>query len=323
MNFFKSASYAQKTETFKALTKFSLSLMNSSVAVYGYMITAPVVNSTVLASMFGGNMLMAMSSQVMGQIVEVEEDKKMLRTRNRPLPSNLMSILKAKRINVGLWGLANGLMYFGNVAPLAILISNATYASYFLYLKMKPLTKLNTFFGAIVGSLPLLIGMTHNISPMDLGIQEICDLGYLFFWQFLHFYGIVVIYKEDYGKTNFKMESDDNKLFFLFMASAIAMAAISYIKINQGAKSGFTSICKGLFVLSHAIFISYIFAFWKNPTPQAGKTIKHFSYILFFAYFILSHLIINHSKIKEMNLLREKHRLNLAESKISENSKNI
>ena len=291
--------YSQNTNIYKVLTKFSLSLMNSSVTAYGYMMTAPVINPIILTSILSGNTLMAMSSQVMGQIVEIDEDKKMLRTKNRPLPSSLLSIPKAKKINLSLWALSNLVLYCGHVEPLSILMSNVTYASYYVYLKIKPISKLNTFFGAVVGSLPLMIGMIHNINPIDLGTKEICDLGYLFFWQFLHFYGIVVIYKEDYKKTNFKMEINDNKLFALFMIAAISMGVISYIKLNEGTNGGFLRICQSAFLCLHAAFLKYIFDFWKSPTPQTGKIIKHFAYILFFAYFILSPIIIKQSNIKK------------------------
>lgn len=282
---------------FASLTKFKLSAMNSSVTAFGYLVTAPMINPFVLFAMLGGNMLMAMSSQVMGQIIEVDEDKKMRRTTNRPLPSNLLSLSKAKGINISFWTLANCALYFGGVAPMSILISNATYASYYLYIKMKPITKLNTLFGAIVGSLPLLIGISHNISPLDIGIKEICDLSYLFFWQFLHFYGIVVIYREDYGKSNFKMESDNNRLSILFMGAALAMAVISYIKLNQGADTGFLKVCQVAFLTLHSIFLKYIIAFWKHPTSKSGETIKRFAYILFFAYFFLSNLVIRQSNL--------------------------
>lgn len=274
--------------------------MNSSMAAYGYFMTANTVSPLIFSSIFLGNTLMAMSSQVMGQIIEKEEDKKMIRTYKRPLPSNLISLTKAKNINIALWLLANSCMFIGDVALLSIGLSNITYLSYYAYLKMKPITKLNTLFGAIVGSLPLLVGIVNNINIFDLGTKEICDLSYLFFWQFLHFYGIVVMYKNDYDKTNFKMESDYRKLFVFFMIAAIAMGTISYVKLNQGVNSGLLDICKILFVVFHILFCKYIIKFFKHPTIDSGRLIKKFSYTLFFTYLILSPIIIKQCEMKDI-----------------------
>ena len=85
-------------------------------------------------------------------------------------------------------------MLIGQCNPMAIILSNLTYFSYIVYIKMKKKTSLNTLFGALVGALPLLVGIADNktnllLDPMCLGLTS-----YLFLWQFVHFYGIYVAF---------------------------------------------------------------------------------------------------------------------------------
>ncbi len=46
--------------------------------------------------------------------------------------------------------------------------TNFTFFGYILYIKLKPLTRLNTVFGALIGALPILIGMTAALPLSDL-----------------------------------------------------------------------------------------------------------------------------------------------------------
>jgi len=86
----------------------------------------------------------------------------MQRTKNRPLPSKIISINTAKTLNMGLFLASNLILLVNNINPMSIILSNVTYFSYIIYIKLKPVSSLNTVFGAIVGSLPILIGFTAN-----------------------------------------------------------------------------------------------------------------------------------------------------------------
>lgn len=93
--------------------------------------------------------------------MEIAEDSKMARTSVRPLPSGVMLPEQAEFIKNMLFLSSNSFLYFGNICLTSIAFSNITYFSYILYIKLKKKTELNTLFGAFVGSLPMLVGMTH------------------------------------------------------------------------------------------------------------------------------------------------------------------
>lgn len=81
----------------------------------------------------------------------------MVRTRNRPIPKGAISAKHGYYIGTGLsvMSLASYTMF----EPYTWVISNAVWFSYLcVYLPLKQKTPWNTFWGAIVGSLPPFIG---------------------------------------------------------------------------------------------------------------------------------------------------------------------
>ena len=73
-----------------------------------------------------------------------------------------MSLESAELLNIGLFMSSNLILLSANINPTSILLTNLTYLSYIGYIKLKPISSFNTWFGAVVGSLPLLIGLTAN-----------------------------------------------------------------------------------------------------------------------------------------------------------------
>lgn len=65
--------------------------MNAGMVLFGAVLNNPFISTNSL-SLFAGNLGMAMSSQIKGQLMEVESDKKMNRTKFRPLPSNRIEV---------------------------------------------------------------------------------------------------------------------------------------------------------------------------------------------------------------------------------------
>lgn len=76
-----------------------------------------------------------------------------------------------------------------------------------IYLPLKQRSTKNTFVGAIVGALPPFIG-TYAQTGMLLDPATLLLSGYIFTWQFPHFYGILYENKEDYKKAGFVMTSN-------------------------------------------------------------------------------------------------------------------
>lgn len=189
--------------------KGDLSVFNAFAAVCGLYIGSAPLDSTVLYVSIG-SFLMAYSSQCFNQIMEIEQDKRMIRTQNRPLPAGHMTTNNA--VGLGVSSLLLGSAMLAVPFPMSIFspfsVSLATFLSYvFIYTPLKQKTYLNTHIGAIVGALPPLIGYaaTHT-SPFSAGILSF--VGLMLFWQIPHFYGLAWSYRDDYRKGGFKMIAD-------------------------------------------------------------------------------------------------------------------
>lgn len=94
---------------------------------------------------------------------------------------------------------------------------------------MKQQSKWNTFVGAIVGSLPPLIGTMAQTGGIG-GLETWLLAGYIFSWQFPHFYGILYENKDDYKRAGFQMLSNEDPLgksaYRQIMACSLANSVI-------------------------------------------------------------------------------------------------
>ena len=145
----------------------------------------------------------AASAGMLNQLAEIDRDRRMTRTEQRPLPAGLVS-----RKSVFVLGV---LLAYGGVAILALMV-NLLSASLALvnvliyilvYTPLKPRTTLNTLVGAICGALPPMIGWTAATGTIDGGAWLLGAL--LFVWQLPHFFSLAMMYKDDYARGGFAM----------------------------------------------------------------------------------------------------------------------
>lgn len=150
-----------------------------------------------------GTALVAGGAAALNQYLEREEDAKMPRTENRPLPSRRMQPEMALAFGSGCASV--GLIYLALlVNMMTSLLGAVTLVMYlFLYTPLKRVTSLNTVIGAIPGALPPLMGWTAARGEITLEGWSLFVI--LFFWQLPHFLAIAWIYREEYRKAGFAM----------------------------------------------------------------------------------------------------------------------
>ena len=150
-----------------------------------------------------GTLLCSAGSSIFNNIIEVETDARMERTKYRVLPTKKISLSTASFL--GLIFIISGLyLLFDKVNTLTSILAFCTVASYlFLYTPLKKISWINTSVGAIPGALPPLGGWTAATNSLDAGGWILFFI--LFFWQHPHFYSIAFIHKEDYLKAGLKM----------------------------------------------------------------------------------------------------------------------
>ena len=180
--------------------------MSVLTAIIGYLAADPSRDIGVLSSLVIGTSLAAGGAAVLNQWIERDADAKMIRTKDRPIPSGQIIPYNALMFGLGL-SIFGSYLLFAGANPLAGLLTAITVASYvLLYTPLKKLTTWNTLIGAIPGALPPLIGWAAaegRISTLGWIIFAV-----LFLWQMPHFFAIAWTYRKDYQKGGFVMLSN-------------------------------------------------------------------------------------------------------------------
>jgi protoheme IX farnesyltransferase len=161
------------------------------------------VNYALMLHTVLGTVLVAGGASALNQLIEREQDARMRRTRNRPLPSGRLQ--PATAMVFGGVSAGAGLLYLALAVNLATSVIGAvSLLSYlFIYTPLKRVTWLNTAVGAIPGGLPPLMGWTA--ARGQLSAEGWVLFAILAFWQLPHFLAIAWIYRDEYAEAGFKM----------------------------------------------------------------------------------------------------------------------
>lgn len=150
-----------------------------------------------------GTALVAASASIANQWWERENDARMPRTANRPLPAGRVSSIEA--IFLSAVTLIVGVSWLVLRANwLTAGLGLASWITYVLiYTPLKTRTPLNTAVGAVAGAIPILMGWTATGAPLNL--MALTLAGVLFLWQFPHFMAIAWLYRHDYAQAGHRM----------------------------------------------------------------------------------------------------------------------
>ena len=260
------------------LTKFRLSLLVSFSAIVGFILASDNFNFIDLLVLGLSGYLITASSVINNQIIEKDLDKKMHRTKKRPLPTNRISYKNSIIISVlfMLSGLLFMFLYFNVTAAILGLMSLLLYT--FAYTPLKRVGPIAVFIGAIPGALPPLIGwvaFTGNIS-----IEAIIIFSIQFIWQFPHFWAIAWIYHDDYKKVGFKLLPGKGEKNF---NTALNIMTYTLFLIPLGLLPtifGITGIISGAIAVFCAIlFLAQTFKLFKDYSRSSALRIMFGSFI--------------------------------------------
>ncbi len=186
------------------LTKPRLTLAALATAALGYLMGADgSFNWALFLNTLWASALIGGGANTLNQYLERDVDAKMKRTQGRPLPSGRLSEKSALVFGILLSVLGTlHLLFWVNLLSAAFALT--TLVGYTLvYTPLKRVTWLNTFVGAVMGALPILMGWAASGAPLRLesGILFLI----LFLWQLPHFLAIAWVYREDYLKGGLQM----------------------------------------------------------------------------------------------------------------------
>lgn len=226
----------------QVLTKLRLNTFVLITTLFGFFLAAKGAGGMadkwwLLLHTLIGTAASAFGSAAFNQLMEIEDDARMKRTSDRPLPSRRMSVMKAFGIG---WGLAAfGVIHLAAKVNIeAALLAAVTIAIYvFVYTPMKKSHSTNTLVGAIPGAIPPLIGW------VGAGGDWLAWGGWflfwlLFFWQLPHFVAISWLCREEYEEAGYEMWSNGDvtgrKTSLLFVIFSICLMLLVIVGAATG-----------------------------------------------------------------------------------------
>ncbi len=267
----KKSLYKDFVEITKA--RLSISVVVSTIAGYllGFDDEQPF-QWLVLVLLIVGGYCMVGASNVFNQIIEIELDAKMDRTKNRPLPSGRITKQNAFILGCILTFLGLAILY--NVNPKTAMfgaISIFMYVS--LYTPLKTVTPLSVFVGAFPGAIPFMLGWVAATGHF--GIEAGTLFIIQFFWQFPHFWAIGWFLYEDYEKAGFFMlptGKRDKKTALQTILYTIWMILASVIPVfGFTGKLMLSKISTALVVLLGLWMLFYAVKLYKEMDAKAAR----------------------------------------------------
>jgi heme o synthase len=193
-----------RTGDYVTLAKPRLNLLVVATTLAGYYMAAPRGQGwALLLNTLVGTALVASGASAFNQLLEIEADGLMRRTRARPLPSGRIEPGRAKAfaIVLSLIGLAQLAFAVNLLAAGVALVTLLTYTVFYTPLKKR--TSLATVVGGVPGALPPMIGWAAVRN--NLSLEAWILFGIVFLWQMPHFLAIAWMYREDYKRAGFPL----------------------------------------------------------------------------------------------------------------------
>lgn len=226
-------------EDLMVLTKLRLNTFVLITTLFGFILASKSVSGLWIADWWLlfhtllGTAAAAFGSAAFNQLMEIQQDRQMKRTANRPLPSERMNVVTA--FGVGWVLCAFGLIHLGaRVGTWSAYLAALTIITYvFIYTPMKRQSSANTLVGAIPGAIPPVIGWVAAGGSWNDG-EAWYLFALLFLWQLPHFVAINWLCREEYEEAGYVMWSNGDvsgkktaRLALIFSACLAALAPVA------------------------------------------------------------------------------------------------
>lgn len=223
-----------KQKAFLVLTKYRLSLLVVFSAVVSYITVAENPGWKSVLYLIIGGFFITGASNGFNQILEKKSDAQMLRTKDRPMPSGILSFKEAIFFSLLLTFTGLYFLYLCSLLTAIIgLISMLLYV--FGYTLLKKKTPWAVFVGAFPGALPVLIGaVTGQTDQTTIEFFSMLLFLIQFIWQFPHFWTLAWFNYDDYARAGFYLLPNKKKnpfsayMIFLYSIFLVATALLPY-----------------------------------------------------------------------------------------------
>lgn len=260
---------------FVAITKARLSISVVVSTIAGYLLGVENWSNnnwvTLLLLVIGGYCMVG-ASNVFNQIIEIDLDALMERTKNRPLPSGTIS--KQNALILGIVLTILGIIILFAVNPKTAMFGAISIFMYvFLYTPLKTKTPLSVFVGAFPGAIPFMLGWVAVTGHF--GIEAGTLFIIQFFWQFPHFWAIGWFLYEDYEKAGFFMlptgKRDKKTAFQTIMYTLWTIIASVIPAFGITGRLFLTKISAGIVFLLGCWMLFYALKLYKEMDKKAAR----------------------------------------------------
>ncbi|WP_128903827.1 heme o synthase [Halorubrum amylolyticum] len=223
---------------------------------------APGFTPRVVAATLVGGALSIGASGTFNHVFERDVDKRMQRTNDRPLATDLVPVSRALAFGGFLTLVSVGLFWTVNALTAALGLIAIAFYSVVYTLVLKPNTVQNTVIGGAAGALPALIGwaaVTGEIGGGGLLLALI-----IFLWTPAHFYNLALAYKDDYERGGFPMmpvvrgETTTRRHIVWYLgATLVAAVALAAVAEPLGALYAVVGVAVGALFLWTVVRLHY------------------------------------------------------------------
>ncbi|KAF5732816.1 protoheme IX farnesyltransferase mitochondrial [Tripterygium wilfordii] len=259
------------------LSKARLSLLVVATSGTGYVLgSGNAVDLSGLCWTCAGTMMVAASANTLNQVFEINNDARMKRTRQRPLPSGRITIPHAVA-----WATSAGLVGTAILASKANMFAAGFGASTlvlyaFVYTPLKQIHPVNTWVGAIVGAIPPLLGWAAASGQVSLNAMILPAA--LYFWQIPHFMALAYLCRNDYAAGGFRMfslaDASGHRTALVALRNCLYLVPLGFLAYDWGLASGW--FCLESSAITLAISAA-AFSFYRNRTTKKARRMFHAS----------------------------------------------
>ncbi|KAF8407433.1 hypothetical protein HHK36_006566 [Tetracentron sinense] len=289
------------------LSKARLSMLVVATSGAGFVLgSGNAIDLAGLCCTCTGTMMVAASANSLNQVFEINNDAKMKRTRQRPLPSGRITVPHA-----AIWASSIGvagttlLACKANVLAAGLAASNlALYA--FVYTPLKQIHPVNTWVGAVVGAIPPLLGWVAASGQVS--INGMILPAALYFWQLPHFMALAYLCRNDYAVGGFRMfslaDASGQRTALVALRNCLYLIPLGFLAYDWGVTSGWFVLESTLLTLTLS---AAALSFYRDRTTKSARRMFRASllYLPAFMCGLLFHrLYENQQCLAEPNLDR-------------------
>jgi protoheme IX farnesyltransferase len=195
--------FAFALRDFVALAKPRITALVIVTTAGGLWLAPGRVDSLTAALALVGTVLIVAGANALNMYIERDVDRRMHRTRDRPLPAGRMSPRAALWFGVALSVIAVPILAIGVNAVTALLAVLAHLSYVLAYTPLKQRSHWALLVGAVPGAMPPLLGWTAATGRI--GPAGIVLFGILFLWQVPHFLAISLFRRDDYARAGLQV----------------------------------------------------------------------------------------------------------------------